>query len=289
MHGLKRISFLFKKYNYIFDDVIKDSSFVETNDKELIFKDKLGNITIVSFSKNSILIKTKKSNIDKVIFVNLPNTYSKEKDITVNEISKENRPKGCIIETIDKVYSYFYDDRNRVLSSLKSRRYAFDKEFEIDENVDINKLKDSTKFIKTNLNILLNNNTYGTYQAKVLLNDNDISYIYDLITGDNKIERIYSLYNGTVNEKKLRDIFAIRMDVLSFNALGYKELIGIDKVEDLMAGPSIDNTFYYKNIKNFDIVKDRIEDIKEEDFNNLESFLNTITIKNNNKQMVLSK
>lgn len=90
-------------------------------------------------------------------------------------------------------------------------------------------------------------------------------------------------------KKNLRDISAIRMDVLSFNALGYKELIGIDKVEDLMAGPSIDNTFYYKNIKNFDIVKDRIEDIKEEDFNNLESFLNTITIKNNNKQMVLSK
>ena len=93
----------------------------------------------------------------------------------------------------------------------------------------------------------------GPYSNLTYLNEENVSYLYDIVDGHDKIKRIYDLYNGIINTSNEWDIHSIHLGLLSHEGFNLKELKGITKTEDELVGTSYSDIqeSYIKYLKNY--------------------------------------
>ena len=220
----------------------------------------------------------------------------------------EKRPNGIIYSDIKKLYQKSESFNGEVcLTDLIENRYILtdEKIKELPKTFDYqedNFLKILLKLIlssKENLENYANLTTKfsshmnyylnldGNRKAKVspysnltYLNEEDVSYLYDIVDGNDKIKRIYNLYSGIINTSNEWDIQSIHLGLLNPEGFNLKELKGITKMENELVGETFDKNSdkYIIYLKNFLKEMYGIED--EVDFSR-EAILREILINKN--------
>ena len=168
---------------------------------------------------------------------------------------------------------------------LISNRYVFDKNISIYDINNFEQLCNMKTTFESHFKTLLKpvdslrryaDSPYSTYTK---INGEDISYIYDIVTGSDKIYRIYDLYNGIINERNSYDIFLINLGLLRKSSLGYKEINGITAKENEICGEckkrlsSQEITFIYN------LINKKIGYKKQFDIYDINSIIEAITYK----------
>lgn len=279
---LRRLKEMIKKNKNVFKDIINGMTIKSLKGNNIIFKDSKGNEIISEIINDSIIFKF---NNKKNITVKLPQNNENE-CVNVTEVVKEERANGCIIEVIEKKYGYSLDSENeKILVDLISFRYVFDKNVSID---DINKFEQLCKMktifeshFKTLQKPVDTSRWYtdSPYTTYTKINDEDISYIYDVIDGDDKIYRIYDLYNGIINERNSEDIFSMHSGFLRKSALGYKETNGITAKEDEICGNYKKSLSIEESTFIYNLIFKEIGYKKQFDIYDINSIIEAITYK----------
>ncbi|MBE6149455.1 MAG: hypothetical protein E7170_01875 [Firmicutes bacterium] len=289
---LKRI---LKKYESIFSDILFGFEFESIENNKIIFKNFSENKMIANINNNVINFYYKTLNIERLIELKLPNKDEGD-DIKINEIVREIRPNGTIIEKIERIYGFSeFSTESRTLVDLLSKRYVFDKNIEISDIDEYNQCVDNLSIMKTifecHMHVLVKptnsvkwykNSPYSTH---TLLNGTDISHIYDVVNGIDKIARVYDLYNGVINERNANDIFSIHLGLLRKDCLGYRELIGITDKEDSICGKA--EKKYMNQNPEFvhQLIQNRIGYNKAFSCDNLNSLIEAITHQKTSTEM----
>lgn len=283
MLELVKFKLLTKKYKNVFSDILNNMSIESINGNIIDFIDEKGNKMFVEMNDNNIIFK---KNDKKYIKVIIPKN-DKNDDIKVIDITKEKRPNGCIIEVIDKYYGYTRESSNEeVLVDLISKRYAFDKNIKIDDNIDFNEVCKMKTVFESHLKAFakpMNSTRWYTdwpYSTITLINGASISDIYDMVNGIDKIYRIYDLYNGIINERNSDDIFAIHLGLLNKDGLGYKEINGITAKENAICGSNTTNIITSKEATFiYNLINKRIGYEKSFNIHDINSIISAITYK----------
>lgn len=233
---------LLKQYESIFSSILKEMSFEKVEDNKIIFKDKFNKEMKITISDDVIHFEYTSDAIGKYIIFTLPDKAEKFSDIKVNEIIKESRPKGCIIEKVQRVYGYSKaSDKELSLVDLVSERYVFDGNMHFDKDwflIDdsfldkYSLLKTTFESHKKTLVMPVDSLRFyidTPYSNQILLNGQDISYVYDIVDEADAISKIYDLYNGIIN-------VANRCYIFNTKCFGYKETSGITDRENAICG-----------------------------------------------------
>jgi len=289
MFEIINLKIILKKYEDIFSDILFGFEFVNIEDNKFIFKDYFGNKMTGILNDNVINFYYQNNNYEKQINFELPSA-DYNNDIKVNEIIKEIRPNGTIIEKIERIYGFskFSHDK-RTLIDLISKRYVFNENIKIINlgiNAEcVNDLSEMKTVFESHMNVLVRPldsvRWYkdSKYSTITLLNGDDISNIYE-VGGIDKISRIYDLYNGFINERNTSNIFSIHLGLLNKDSLGYKELVGITDKEDSICGKQIEKLYIYQNPDYiYDLIRNRIGYKKEFNLNDRNSLIEAITYK----------
>jgi hypothetical protein len=279
MLDLIKFKLLLKKYKNVFSDILGNMSIKESNDNIITFIDNDNNEMIAQMNNHDIIFEI----VDKRhIIVNLPEKY--DYSVKVIDTIKEKKSKGCIIEKIEKNYDYTKESPyERVLVDLISKRYVFENDIQIEENIDLDELCKMKTVFESHMKTLIKPHdsikwyTTSPYSTITMIDGKDISYIYDIVNGNDKIYRIYDLYNGIINERNSNDIFSIHLGLLRKEGLGYKETSGITKKEDTICGKA-DNIIEKNDCEYvYNLVQNKIGYKNAFDCNDIESLINAIT------------
>lgn len=281
MLELVKFKLLLKKYKNVFSDILNNMSIESINGNVINFVDEKGNKIFAEMNDNDIIFKKNDKEYIKVI---IPKK-DENGDIKVIDIIKEERPNGCIIEVIDKYYGFTRDSSDeKVLVDLISKRYVFDRNIKIDDNINFDETYKLKTVFESHLKTFtkpMNSTRWYTdspYSTITLINGVDISYIYDIVNGIDKIYRIYDLYNGIINERNSDDIFAIHLGLLRKDGLGYKEINGITSKEDAICGNDINNTISNQEATFiYDLINKRLGYRKTFDIHDINSIISAIT------------
>ncbi len=180
----------------------------------------------------------------------------------------EKREKGLVYSDVQKVFSPFVEYNNQiVLVHLDEKRYVLTKDTldELTYNFDCNNcsllhllfkavvlehkyhLKEKSdyySYFSTESNAIGEYSRkqrirYNLYPTRTILNDEDISSVYD-ISGKDNLYRIFDLYRGIFNYRNGKDIESIRKGLLPKEAFDLKGVKGITEHEDSLVGKSLD-------------------------------------------------
>lgn len=293
MFELMQFKLLLKKYQNIFSDILGDFELEKLENGEIVLKNKTGETAIVSVMGNLIQFSSVMNQLERRIVFRLPDKENEIEDIKVLETIKEVRPTGCIIEQIEKVYGFsIFSNKEKVLVDLVSKRYVFD------ENIDFvhsrnEKFLEDYHLLKTTFEVhmktLVKPNgdlryyTDSPYSTKTLLNDEDISVLYDIVDGKDKIVRIYDLYNGVINNRNCSDVLSIHLGLLRKDCFGYKETSGISEKENSICGRSNISKMDFEFVDNF--IRTKIRYQEEFHLDDVNTLLNAITYRKSGVQL----
>ena len=268
---------ILKKNKNVFKDIINDMTIKSLKGNNIIFVDSKGNEIISEINDSNIIFRFDDK---KNVIVNLPQD-DKNECVKVVEVVKNERDNGCVIEVIEKNYDFTIESEDDLISN----RYVFDKNISIYDINNFEQLCNMKTTFESHFKTLLKpvdslrryaDSPYSTYTK---INGEDISYIYDIVTGSDKIYRIYDLYNGIINERNSYDIFLINLGLLRKSSLGYKEINGITAKENEICGEckkrlsSQEITFIYN------LINKKIGYKKQFDIYDINSIIEAITYK----------
>lgn len=281
MFDLIRFRLLLKKYKTIFEDIIGNMKLESFENNRIILSDRYDTKIIATMTDDSINFTSENDDIEKYITFKIPD--SKVSNIEVIETIKEKRPKAYIIEKLEKVYGFTkFSNGERYLIDLNSKRYVMNYDNFLFKSLDDNYLEQKC-IMKTLFESHMKTAnkvrwyTDFPYSTKTILNNQDISKIYDIVEGKDKISIIYDLYNGIINKRNENDILAIHLGLLNKEALGYKQQIGITEQEDSICG-QFNNNPYKQDTKFINhLIQDRIGYNYPFDCDDLSSLINAIT------------
>lgn len=262
MHLLFQFKILLSKYKYVFQDFLNGWILKEIKKNILIFQDTFGQQMLITIKENYVFLAIKRNLVSHKIEIELP---KREQPILVKEVKIEKRPTGSILEKIEKTYGCSKIGYGKTLLKLNSERYVFPfaaAKYALDETLY------ARSFMKTTFMCEEQNPSQQLYSTKTTVNQEDISYLYDMVDGSNQINRIYDLYNGNINKRNSEDLYAIHLGLLRKEAFGYREILGITNQEDRLVGTTITRTPNQMNasfIKEF--LKNKIGYDKEMDVN----------------------
>ncbi len=288
MSDLTNFKLLIKKYKTIFSDILEDMQLEKIENNEIVFKNKKGEYLTASIMGRYINFTYKSDWLERYINFRIPDKEDDNSDIKVFEKIKENRPNGCIIEQVERVYGLSrFSAKEKILTDLVSKRYVFSKNVDFvhscsEDFLEKNNLLKTVfeSHMKTCLKPMgwLRWNMNSKYSSITLLNDNDISHLYDIVEGKDKINRIYDLYNGIINKRNSADIFSIHLGLEKKECFGYKEVSGITEQENSICGSSYNKTPYNQDCEFIhDFIKNKIGYKKEFNVDDLNSLLDAIT------------
>lgn len=189
--------------------------------------------------------------------------FSVMEDQVLRQVDVDKRSGGVIFTEIEKYFSNSSRFSNKVvLVDLYEKRYVFknDNILFMNDNLekftlmrlllkfrsaslglDLEKVCDLYNCFSTHMNnyVRLKNGRMAKdniYPTKTYLNKEDVSYIFDVNDGFDKLYRVYDLYNGIINSRNENDINLINLGFLSTDAYNFRNLMGLNKIEDEMVG-----------------------------------------------------
>lgn len=231
------------------------------------------NVYLELTHENLIFIKHNRYELEKQVIVKGP---------IVKSVHYELRPTGIIITKLSKNYEYTRDSkREKYITDLYSKRYVisnntisnlfnenpcmfgrnivdFYKKIEDFERIDsIEKHADLTTKFETHMRSFYKQDGKwipdSYYSTRTYLNGEDISVLYNSVSGRDQLLRIYDLYNGIINERNEIDIYKIHHGDAYDETFGLKEYKGITSHENMIASKSLirPSKDYYEYINKF--------------------------------------
>lgn len=288
MSDLTKFKLLIKKYKTIFSDILGDMQLEKVENNEIVFKNKKGEYMTTTVMGRYINFDYKSNWLERRINFRIPDKGDDDSDIKVLETIRENRPNGCIIEQVERMYGFsIFSMKEKTLVDLVSKRYVFSQNVGFVHSCSEEFLEKSNLLrtvFESHMNISVKSIdevrwcTDSKYSSKTLLNGVDISHLYDIVEGKDKINRIYDLYNGIINKRNSDDIFSIHLGLEKKEGFGYKEASGITEQENSICGTSYNKFPYNQDCEYiYDFIQNKIGYKENFSIDDLNSLLDAIT------------
>lgn len=244
-----------RELSSILKDIFENQNFlkakVQFEDDLVVFLQENGEKIYLDWNDFApIFIKYHGEDLVEQFRIHLSDGIRGKNGIMVDQTLVERRPYGFVVTEIDK--NYLGDSIHsiqREVNSLEERRCVYTYQTLLDQNynvyrnhffedvmnlVSIGVLPDFKSVLK-----IFNINLDG--DVKVLVNGEDLTYLYDNLFGRDLVCRIFDLYHGEITELNNRDIYLIRLSKLNEEAFGLIELNGIVSKENELVGEQFEN------------------------------------------------
>lgn len=215
---MERLNELKKKYNVLFDRILKNTEFIKLEDNTYSFMTEEGNLLKLTIGGNNILINKELGDKESVEFIELPDDDIKF--LSSVEVISQELDNGIIVDEIRRFYGKTnYDDNYYVIDLYYDTKCGNNKFFELHNSFE------------THMRVM-DHNGYKVNTSITRYNHRDISKLYRSVSGPYRLEKIFDLYNGNNTKLIENEMKLIESGLLNEKCFDYKRYNGVRESEE---------------------------------------------------------